>query len=260
LLRLLAAIAAVGAVASAGAIAFAWHLEQRTTQLEDDLAEASREVDSLEERLQSAIGRIEREQARKLDPGAIFDRVKTRVVTVYCGASQGSGWIKAANPAEERWKSVVVTNHHVIEDCTFGGRREAVEVVSGDRTMEGFVDDWDADRDLGLILLRVRIEPLEDAPPPKIGAPVVAIGSPWGLSGTVTQGIITNRERSALLTDAALNPGSSGGPLFDAEGRVLGTVVAKIGEGTGFVIPLPELCDSVLNCDTDDPIRWRGWP
>jgi S1-C subfamily serine protease len=86
------------------------------------------------------------------------------------------------------------------------------------------------------------------------------LGSPWGFSGTVTQGVVTNLSADVILTDAALNPGNSGGPLVNRRGEVIGTVVAKLtaGEGTGFVIPLNFLCRQVLDCQ-GQPF-WSVWP
>jgi putative serine protease PepD len=94
----------------------------------------------------------------------------------------------------------------------------------------------------------------------RIGQLVIAVGSPLGLSGTVTAGIISNVDRTARLagadrpmiqTDAAINPGNSGGPLVDADGRVVGvnTSIATLGGqrsgniGIGFAVPIDRAVD-----------------
>ena len=79
--------------------------------------------------------------------------------------------------------------------------------------------------------------------------PVLAVGSPLGLSGTVTAGIVsavdreTRRGAATIQTDAPINPGNSGGPLLDAAGRVIGvnTAIASLGSGNigiGFAVPI----------------------
>ena len=99
----------------------------------------------------------------------------------------------------------------------------------------------------------------EDAPNP--GEPVVAIGSPFGLDGTITQGIVSGVNRSmrveggfsipdTVQTDAPINPGNSGGPLVSTDGNVIGVNRAKSGDNVGFAISaavvervVPELID-----------------
>ena len=92
-----------------------------------------------------------------------------------------------------------------------------------------------------------------------VGDPVIAVGSPLGLAGTVTAGIVSATDRrvrigtgrtSALQTDASINPGNSGGPLIDARGRVVGvnTAIASLGGGNigiGFAIPADRLASVV---------------
>jgi S1-C subfamily serine protease len=92
---------------------------------------------------------------------------------------------------------------------------------------------------------------------PRVGQMAIALGSPWGLRGTVTAGIISavnqsipqgNSARSVLQTDAAINPGNSGGPLVDREGRVLGINVSIFSlsganDGVGFAVPIAVASD-----------------
>ena len=95
----------------------------------------------------------------------------------------------------------------------------------------------------------------------RIGQPVIAVGSPLGLDGTVTAGIVSTVERSARLgggasqrviqTDASINPGNSGGPLVNLDGQVVGvnTAIATISGrasgsiGIGFAVPIDRAVD-----------------
>ena len=126
------------------------------------------------------------------------------------------------------------------------GRRSVAELIGSDPTADVAV--------LGV--------PLTRAPPPltlrdpvalRVGEQVLAVGSPLGLAGTVTAGIVSAVDRetglgdsrnrqTAIQTDAPINPGNSGGPLIDTAGRVVGmnTAIASLGPGNigiGFAIP-----------------------
>lgn len=163
------------------------------------------------------------------------------------GAGAGSGfvWDKAGH---------IVTNHHVIE-----GASEIVVSMSDGRAIPArLVGDapW-AD----LAVLRLASAPDNLVPLPigrsadlVVGQAVLAIGNPFGLSGTLTTGIISALDRQlptasgrlvagVIQTDAAINPGNSGGPLVDSAGRLIGVntaIIAPAGAfaGVGFAIPV----------------------
>ncbi len=142
----------------------------------------------------------------------------------------------------------LVTNEHVVREAedpfvwfTDNGWREA-SVVGTDlhsdlavlEVVEGKPDDISA-------------LPLAESPPP-VGTPVAAIGNPFELTGSFTTGVISGRDRTieipgrdfsiadGVQTDAALNPGNSGGPLITYDGEVVGVVSAGQGENIGFAI------------------------
>ena len=146
----------------------------------------------------------------------------------------------------------VLTNEHVIEKAT----RVRVAIADG-REFDAEVVGADANNDLAV--LRIVMEKKETLPftPPgtsadlMVGEPVIAIGNPFGLSSSVTTGVISAINRSVnaqgstpfhglLQTDALINPGNSGGPLLNAEGRLIGINVAIYGgaQGIGFAIPI----------------------
>ena len=169
------------------------------------------------------------------------------------GGATGSGFVIDAN-------GYLLTNNHVVADSLTikvllnDGREFAARILGRDESYD-------------LAVLKIEASGLKalqfgDSEKVQVGDPVIAIGSPLGLSGTVTQGIISAKNRpvtagddesdsatsfiSALQTDAAINPGNSGGPLVDATGAVIGvnSAIASLGSsgsgsiGLGFAIPI----------------------
>ncbi len=124
----------------------------------------------------------------------------------------------------------VLTNHHVVagaDEVTLvlsTGRRVSAEVVGSSRA-----DDIAVLRATGGQLPAARLGVSEDL---RIGQAVIAVGSPLGLNGTVTAGVVSALDRQEMIqTDASINPGNSGGPLVDLAGRVVGinTSIATLG-------------------------------
>ena len=141
---------------------------------------------------------------------------------------------------------VIVTNAHVIE----GVDSVDVRFHDGEWT-NGTVVQSDMHSDLAVIEPQTIVDSAEilpfEADLPDIGSPVMAIGAPFGLAGSASTGIVSGVNRSlpsptgfsipaAIQTDAAVNPGNSGGPLMDTKGRVRGVVFAGAGENLGFAI------------------------
>jgi putative serine protease PepD len=196
------------------------------------------------------------------DPATLADRpldsvagvasaVLASVVSVSAGDGTGSGFVISAD-------GYIITNHHVVRNASTielafsDGSSEQAEVVGSSPSY-----------DLAILLVdRDDLVPvvLGDSSRVTVGDPVLAIGSPLGLEGTVTSGIISALDRpvtaggrgeqafiNALQTDAAINPGNSGGPLVDGSGRVIGvnSAIATVGFGgtsgsigLGFAIPI----------------------
>jgi serine protease Do len=161
----------------------------------------------------------------------------------YTSQSLGSGFV---------WSSdgIIVTNNHVVE----GASRITVN-VNGGRQIPAKLLGVDPDSDLAV--LRVDEKGLTAAPigtssDLMIGESVVAVGNPFGLSGSVTTGVVSALGRSVpsqdqsrtftdfIQTDASINPGNSGGPLLNIEGKVIGINVAIYAQaqGIGFAIPV----------------------
>ena len=163
---------------------------------------------------------------------ALYQQVLPGVVAIRAGSSLGSGFVFDS-------EGHVITNQHVVE----GSSEVEVDFSSGFKA-HGTVIGSDADADVAVIQVDVpaeEIHPLAmgDSSALKVGEQVVAIGNPFGLSGTMTLGIVSGLGRTQpahsspegtgffntadiIQTDAAINPGNSGGPLFNLNGEVVG--------------------------------------
>jgi S1-C subfamily serine protease len=193
----------------------------------------------------------------------LYEQVNPGIVSIQVlgqlGPSLGSGFVFDR-------EGHIITNYHVVE----GARELEINFPSGLK-VRGRVIGTDLDSDLAVIKAEVpenALFPLEmgNSDQLKVGQTVVAIGNPFGLSGTMTVGIISARGRTLtsirqtpeglpfsaggiIQTDAAINPGNSGGPLLNLRGEVVGvnrairtTSITQEGEptnsGIGFVIPV----------------------
>jgi S1-C subfamily serine protease len=198
------------------------------------------------------------------DPAALYAARADGVVTIYAnlgadGSSQGSGFVVDGD-------GLVLTNAHVITNVTdarSGAVRGAsavyVEFSDGDRVSADIVG-WDLFSDVGVVRVAASDHALSPVPLGNssnvlVGQPVAAIGSPFGQQTSLSVGVVSATGRSidsltsgfavanAIQVDAPINRGSSGGPLFDASGRVIG-INAQIesssgtAEGVGFAIPI----------------------
>jgi putative serine protease PepD len=189
--------------------------------------------------------------AAKVLPSVVQIKVQTSD-----GAASGSGFVVDEN-------GLLVTNNHVV-----AGAEGDVRVVFVDgKTITAKVVGRSPSYDLAVLKVAARnltALPLGNSDTVVVGDPVIAIGSPLGLSGTVTSGIVSAKNRpvtagergsadsayiNALQTDAAINPGNSGGPLVDLDGQVIGvnSAIATLGSalggesgniGVGFAIPI----------------------
>ena len=153
----------------------------------------------------------------------------------------GSGFIIDA-------EGIVVTNNHVIQ-----GAEDIFVTVNGEKEYEAEVVGADPLSDIAVLKIKSKekFSPIKfgNSDNARVGDWVIAIGNPFGLGGTVTSGIISARNRSIGLsryedyiqTDASINSGNSGGPLFDMNGDVIGINTAILGQsgsiGIGFSIP-----------------------
>jgi len=200
------------------------------------------------------------------DPAGIYKGRSGGVVTIYsvfgsgsgASASQGSGFVVSRD-------GVILTNSHVVTTAGDSGgpvtpaNSVFVEFKDRDRVAAKIVG-WDVFDDVGVLRIDSKTHPLAPVPLGDssrvvVGEPVAAIGSPFGNENSLAVGVVSATQRSiesltsqynlvdAIQVDAPINHGNSGGPLFDAQGRVIG-INAQIrsdsgnAEGVGFAVPI----------------------
>jgi serine protease Do len=173
---------------------------------------------------------------------------------------QGSGFLISAD-------GYLLTNNHVVSEA------ESVTVTLQDgRSFDADVIGTDENLDIALVRIEDR-DPLPyvelgQASRSRVGDWVVAIGNPFGLSHTVTAGIISAKGREMQMgpyddfiqTDASINPGNSGGPLFNLDGEVIGinTAVNPWGQGIGFSVSVDAFAPILEDLKEEGRVR-RGW-
>ena len=206
----------------------------------------------------SAVGSQTTASARpisaNLDARQIYDASKNAVTYIVAdtpeGQATGSGFVVSKD-------GLIVTNDHVVD----GASQVQVKIGTSDKAQAAQVVGADPSRDLALLKVDGHDLPtlsLADSSSVSVGDPTYAIGNPFGLDHTLTTGIVSALQRSlqapdgatisgAIQTDAALNPGNSGGALLNADGQVIGVNSqiqtgssngAEAGNvGIGFAIP-----------------------
>lgn len=170
--------------------------------------------------------------AKRVSPSVVVIEGKTD-----SGDVLGSGFIVSRD-------GKIVTNLHVIREM----KSASVQLANGEVYDSVYVLATDERRDLAIVRIagfNLPILELGDSGSLKVGEPLVIVGSPRGLEGTVTAGILSSVRDSGqgfevLQTDAAVNPGNSGGPLVNNKGQVIGVVSFKLrsAEGLNFAFPI----------------------
>jgi S1-C subfamily serine protease len=244
-----------------------------------------------------AANRVDQAAAAKPLPGNDFDPARLYrerapgVVTIIAlfgpqssasatDAAQGSGFVVSK-------EGYILTNSHVITTAGEGDPAATpdaastvfVEFRDGDRVPARVVG-WDIYDDVGLVKVDPKdhalgVVPLGDSSAVVVGQPVAAIGSPFGNDSSLSVGVVSATGRAidsltssydlvdAIQTDAPINRGNSGGPMFDARGRVIG-INAQIrsesgnAEGVGFAIPINSAKRSMEQLIKDGKVRY-GW-
>lgn len=224
---------------AAAALAYEWRAEM---SLRHQLAVEQQTITALATKLDAA----------QTDWPAIAATASQSVVTVDAGDSLGSGWVAHVDTRGAE----IVTNFHVVGDAWSGGAA-TVKVRQGDRTWTGMIVRVDRDDDLAVIHVAQRLIALASAlQRPRVGVAVMAVGSPLGLDGTVSIGIVSGYRSlegsNYLQFTAPISPGNSGGPVIDSRGRVVGIATAKLvypgAEALSFAIPVGLACDRLVSC------------
>ena len=178
---------------------------------------------------------------------SVYEKINPAIVAIDAqipnGVSSGSGCIINKN-------GTILTSSHVIDRSN----NIEVTVANGEKYEALIIDKIDGlSKDLALIKISpkhpLKTVKLGDSSNIKVGQKVLAIGNPFGFQGTLTQGIVSriDHRKNKIQTDAAINPGSSGGPLVNTTGEVIGINQAIYNPddnvsniGIGFAIPINE--------------------
>ena len=190
---------------------------------------------------------------KEKSPVSLYEKINPAIVAVdsqLCdGISCGTGCIIDKN-------GTILTSAHVLED----GNDIIITMYNGEDYKAEVLKRIGKDGDIALLKISVPYElktvKLGNSEKIKVGEKVLAIGNPFGFNGTLTQGIISRIDyaKNRIQTDAAINPGSSGGPLLNTEGEIIGINQAIYNPdnnisniGIGFATPINLVRECLLN-------------
>ncbi len=178
----------------------------------------------------------------------VYEKINPAIVLVQAqirdGISSGTGCIINRS-------GIILTSSHVVENASYID----VTTSKGELYKAEVIKDENTNEDLTLLKINPKkplpaVIKLGDSSMVKVGQKVLAIGNPFGFNGTLTTGIVSriDYERNKIQTDAAINPGSSGGPILNANGEVIGISQSifnpdnnKSNIGIGFAVPANEV-------------------
>ena len=250
-------LVAIGCIVTAVVMTYVW--ENRMARMENAMNEKFAALEQIYSEKQQNNVSSQLPATGPLTPGQVYTKNVNAVVAVNTrietgngyGESAGSGFIISAD-------GYVVTNYHVVQ-----GAKQVTVIPHDGKEMEAKVVGTDSANDIALLKVEGENLPfvtLGSSDALAVGDQVVAIGNPLGeLTATLTVGYISAKDRivntdgtviNMLQTDAAINSGNSGGPLFDMNGNVVGITTAKYSgnsnsgatiEGLGFAIPMDDV-------------------
>jgi S1-C subfamily serine protease len=203
------------------------------------------------------------------DLETFIDKVSKSIVTVWCKNSMGTGFAFDIAGVDPGFKTHVITNHHVIKECTNDSTDFSV-TFNGEELTETKAEiyGWDVENDLALIQVAAEIPVLEEAENfAKAGEWTMAIGNP-GLTEVISDEvsiddtlfnattfgrIIGVEEKERNYTSAVINPGNSGGPLVNSHGKVIGiNTFSWVQQDKGLwniSVDSKVLCEQILECN-----------
>jgi S1-C subfamily serine protease len=202
--------------------------------------------------LQTRIAGLEVHFGSQPDWPSVAAQVESSVAIIATSHSLGSAWVAHSDASG----SELVTNFHVIAESWSSGNAK-VDVRRDDRTLPGTIVRVDPANDLAVIRVTQRWTALTSvADRPKLGTTVMAVGSPLGLSGTISIGVVSGFRSldgsDYIQFSAPISPGNSGGPVVDGRGRVVGVASAKlVGSGVealSLAIPVHVACLKLVAC------------
>lgn len=196
--------------------------------------------------------------------------IKASTVVIECEGSMGSGWVidlgspdTSADPEQLRldklYPTDVITNHHVVERCL--DSPGMVKATAAGTTYDAWLYSWDQEHDLALVGIKQAVPALPVSGEPLPGHWVMALGSPYGLEGSVSIGNVINTDNAEVITSAPFNSGNSGGPLVNSRGHVVGTSTwSRIGDDYpqdwNVAEGIPMMCFELVDCGADEIWTW----
>lgn len=246
----LACLSLVAVAVSVLALLAARRHENELSALRSEVRAAERRVASLAKRdaaIERRVGVAQRKLARReAGIAPLARRVLRSVFTIETDSGLGTGFVA--------WRAegatYLVTAAHVVEEA--GSAFVTVTRKGGGWT--GEIATVDRRNDLALIRVSGRpggAEPLwQDAKSlrPDPGDQLLLVGSPFGLEGSVTTGVVSRVTKTYIQTDAAANPGNSGGPALDEQGRIVGVLISGGGQNVNFAVPIAKACVKLRDC------------
>jgi serine protease Do len=214
-----------------------------------ELRRRERDTSQLRAELRRLQETIDAQVDRGIDAGQVIGEIAPSVVTVFTPVALGTGFVIKS----EEGASWVATNLHVVSRGN-GWIVHDITVQQDGLKWPAALERWSEEDDLAILRIETTLPTLTLAyggeSEPQVGDWVLAYGSPEGLQGTATVGIISALRPGWIQTDAQINHGNSGGPLVDRSGKVLGiTSVGFVGGGSGlgFAIDARKLCRLVAD-------------
>ena len=196
----------------------------------------------------------------------LVDKTQESTVTVWCEpkvgkGSQGTAWaIELETDVSKKYPTTLITNHHVIDTCMGIGDEITVALPYKD-PVKAVVVKWDEDNDLAILATGLKLPVLKlseyDTYP---GYWVMALGSADGYEGSVSFGNVINSNSAEILVTNNISGGSSGGPLVDNEGNVVGVMTWTLDEEQyNGAKSLNAFCTKILTCEFEIDGKKTWW-
>jgi S1-C subfamily serine protease len=250
-------LALVSLVLASVSAAVAHSAQQRAHALSSQLSSQASTLDRLRaeqaatSQAVGAVRRVLRIDMSSPSTTATAARVLASVVTVVAGNDLGSAF---ALQRTSDGGTLLVTNYHVVAGLWQTGAQE-VTIKQGNLSFPGTINTVRPGADLASITVERALPLLRPAHKRAVpGEAVLVVGSPLGLSGTVTSGVVSALRNGKIQFSAPISPGNSGGPVVDSAGRVLGVAQEKIvgdyADALNFAIPVSQVCHALAACPT----------
>jgi S1-C subfamily serine protease len=221
-------------------------------QLDQRLRTQSRQIAALQTQDAALAKRLAAAQkslnVSKAGSAPLARRILKSVFTIDTRDGLGTGWAAWTSGGA----TYLITANHVVADAIDAGAT-TVTVRRKGKSWQGTIGASDETNDLAVVKVdKLIAPPLWQTPDETIsplpGDELILLGSPYGLEGTVTTGIVSRVAYDEIQTDAAANPGNSGGPGVDARGQVVGVLLAGGGENLNFLVPIQRACVTIRKC------------